>query len=200
MVTQAPGAPRIFQQPIQQYFQHINRAPRPAATSTQLGGDVVGGQKWQQPNPNVAQAGKLNEVVGTVQGGNPLDNNFGNANGGPFIQQTVDMQKQQLVSNVLNQPSNGFKENNCNDMPPLLFSPEQTELTLADNSESLLNDFNTAQTVQGQPDNDCTSLLKSQVADNIIDLILMDGEDDQGNNNIPPDNTTTTNVPDQVSY
>ncbi|XP_073485082.1 TFIIA-alpha and beta-like factor [Aquarana catesbeiana] len=193
MVTQAPGAPRILQQPIQQYFQHISRLPKPA-TSAQLGGEIQGAQKWQQPH--VTQTNKFNEVTGTLDGKSTLDNNFGNANGGPFIQQTVDMQKQQLVSNVLNQPLNGLKENNCNDMPPLLFSPKQTELTLADNSESLLNNLNMAQTVQGQPDNDSTSLLKSQVADNIVDLLLLDDDDDNGNKNIPLDNTTTT-VPDK---
>ncbi|KAM5164644.1 TFIIA-alpha and beta-like factor isoform 2-T2 [Mantella aurantiaca] len=195
MVTQAPGVPRILQQPVQQYFQHINRPPRPAAT-TPLDGDVHCVHKWQQQH--VAPTNKLTEVLGTHEGENTLDNNFGNANGVPFIQQTVDMQKQQLVSNVLNQPLNGVKENNCNDMPPLLFSPKQTELTLADNSESLLNNLNMAQTVQGQPDSDSTSLLKSQVADNIVELILLDDEGDNGNKNIPLD-SNTTNVPNKVS-
>ncbi|XP_018412703.1 PREDICTED: TFIIA-alpha and beta-like factor [Nanorana parkeri] len=191
MVTQAPGAPRILQHPVQQYFQHISRPPRPA-TSTQLGGDVQGGHKW----PQQQQQQQFSGVVGTLEGENTLGNNFGNANGEPFIQQTVDMQKQQLVSNVLNQPLNGLKENNCNDMPPLLFSPKQTELTLADNSESLLNNLNMTQTVQGQSGNE--GLLKSQVADNVAELILLDDEDDNENKNIPLDNNTT-NVPDMAS-
>nr|DBA27157.1 TPA: hypothetical protein GDO54_011329 [Pyxicephalus adspersus] len=195
MVTQAPGAPRILQQPVQQYFQHINRPPRPA-TNTQFGGNIQGGPNWQQPH--VTQTNRFTEAVKTTAVENTLDNICGNANGGPFIQQNVEMQKQQLVSNVLNHPLNGLKEKNCNDMPPLLFSPKQTELTLADNSESLQNNLNMAQTVQGQIENECSSLLKSQVSDNVMELILLDDEADNGNKNIPLENKTT-NLSEKVS-
>ncbi|XP_075060201.1 TFIIA-alpha and beta-like factor isoform X2 [Mixophyes fleayi] len=193
MVTQAPGAPRILQQPVQQYFHHINQPPRPA-TSNQLGGSVQGGQKWQQQQ--VAQVNRLAEVINTYETENTLADNFGNANGESFIQQTVDMQKQQLASNVLNQPLNSLKENNFNDMPPSLFSPKETELTLADNSDSLLNSLNMAQTVQGQQTNDYTSLLKSPSEDSVVELILLD--DDDVNKNTPLDNGNI-NVPDKVS-
>ncbi|KAM9316822.1 stonin-1-like [Gastrophryne carolinensis] len=197
MVTQAPGAPRILQQPVQQYFQHISQPPR-APTSTQPGGNVQSGQKWQQQQ-QVPQVSRFPEVINTCEAENPLENNLENANGEPFIQQTVDMQRQQLASNVLNQPLNGLKENNCNDMPPPLFSPKQAELTLADNSESFLNNLNTSQTVQGQAENECTSLLKSQVADNVCELILLDDEDGHANKDLPLDNNNNPSIEDKVS-
>ncbi|XP_072266385.1 TFIIA-alpha and beta-like factor [Pyxicephalus adspersus] len=153
MVTQAPGAPRILQQPVQQYFQHINRPPRPA-TNTQFGGNIQGGPNWQQPH--VTQTNRFTEAVKTTAVENTLDNICGNANGGPFIQQNVEMQKQQL------------------------------------------NNLNMAQTVQGQIENECSSLLKSQVSDNVMELILLDDEADNGNKNIPLENKTT-NLSEKVS-
>ncbi|XP_068089167.1 TFIIA-alpha and beta-like factor isoform X2 [Hyperolius riggenbachi] len=189
MVTQAPGAPRILQQPVQQYFQHVSQPPKPAM-GTQLSVGVQGGQKWPQQQP-AAPAPLYPEAVNTYEAGgllannNTNNNNFGSANGAPFIPQTVDMQEQQLASNVDNQPLNGLKENNCNaDMPPALFSPEPAELTLADNAESLLNNLTMAQTVQGQEESDCTSLLPSP--DNVLELILGD-EDGSENKRIPVD-------------
>ncbi|XP_075719308.1 TFIIA-alpha and beta-like factor isoform X2 [Rhinoderma darwinii] len=190
MVTQAPGVPRILQQPVQQYFQHITQPLRPTPGS-QFGGSVQGGQKWPQQVPQVYRPYK---PVNGCEAGRPLDSNFGNANVESFIQQSVDMQNQQLASNVLNQPLNGLKQNNFNDMPPPLFSPKQTELTLADNSDSL-NNLNMAQTVQGQPD--CSSLLKSPVADSVIDLLLLD-DDKDGNKNTPLQNNNV-NILDKFS-
>ncbi|KAG9484478.1 hypothetical protein GDO78_010056 [Eleutherodactylus coqui] len=178
MVTQAPGAPRILQPPVQQFFQHVTQPPRPTLNS-QFGGNVQVGQTWQPQQ--VPQVNRSYETVNRCEAERPLDSNFGNANGESFIQQSVDMQNQQLASNVLNQPLNGLKQNNFNDMPPPLFSPKQTELTLADNSESL-NNLNMAQTVQGQPD--CSSLLKSPGVDSVVDLLLLDDTEDENNNNI----------------
>ncbi|XP_063774763.1 TFIIA-alpha and beta-like factor [Pseudophryne corroboree] len=186
MVTQAPGAPRLLQQPVPQYFHHINQPPR-SATSSQFGGSVQVVQKCQQQQ--VAHVSRPPEVTSTYESVKPLDDTFGNANGESFIQQTVDMQKQPLARNVLNQPLNSLTENNLNDMLPSLFSPKQTELTLADNAGSVLNNLNMAQTVQGQPANECTSLLKSQVADSVVELILFGDDDDDVNKNTTPDNS-----------
>ncbi|KAM3932508.1 TFIIA-alpha and beta-like factor [Leptodactylus fuscus] len=180
MVTQAPGAPRILQQPLPQFFQHVAQPPRPTP-GAQFGGSVPVGQRWPQPAP---QVNRSYEAVNGCEAERPADGNFGNANGESFIQQSVDMQNQQLASNVLNQPLNGVKQNNFNDMPPPLFSPKQTELTLADKSESL-NNLNMAQTVQGQADG--SSLLKSPGADSVVDLILLD-DDENENRNIQLDN------------
>ncbi|XP_056424040.1 TFIIA-alpha and beta-like factor [Hyla sarda] len=200
MVTQAPGAPRILQQPVQQYFQHITQPPRPTPNS-QFGGGIQVGQKWQQQQQQVPQVNRSYEAVNECEADRPLHSDLGNANGESFIQQSVDMQNQQLASNVLNQPLNGLKQNNFNDMPPALFSPQQTELTLADSSESL-NNLNMAQTVQGQPD--CSSLLKSPDADSVVDLILL-GDDEDENKNIPiPNNNVNiqhklSTVQDQIA-
>ncbi|XP_044148422.1 TFIIA-alpha and beta-like factor [Bufo gargarizans] len=181
MVTQAPGAPRILQQPVQQYFQHIpiSQPPQPAPSS-QCGGSVQVGQKWQ---PQAPQVTRPYEAVNVCETESPLDGNLGNANGESFIQES-DLQNQPLASNVLNQPLNGLEQNNFNDLPPPLFSPGQTELTLADNSESL-NNLNMAQTVQGQPD--CSSLLKSPLADSVVDLLLLNDDEDE-NENLPLNN------------
>ncbi|XP_071996428.1 TFIIA-alpha and beta-like factor isoform X1 [Engystomops pustulosus] len=196
MVTQAPGAARIVQQPVQQYFQHVAQPPRPTL-STQYGASVQVGQKWPQPpqqQQQVPPVTRSNEAVNGNEAERPPDSNFGNANGESFIPQAVDMQNQQLASNVLNQPSNGLKQNNFNDMPAPLFSPKQTELTLADNCESL-NSLNTAQTVQGHAD--CTDLLKSPDADSVLDLILLnDSDEDENKNTLLNDNNL--NVLDKV--
>ncbi|XP_069811650.1 TFIIA-alpha and beta-like factor isoform X2 [Dendropsophus ebraccatus] len=188
MVTQAPGASRILQQPVQQYFQHITQPHRPTP-SGQFSAGVQVGQKWRQQVP---QVNRSYEAVNGCETDRPLDSHFGNANGESFVQPSVDVQKQPLPSNVLNQPFNGFKQNNFNDLPPALFSPQRSELTLADSSESL-NNVNTAQTVQGQPD--CSGLLKSLDADSMVDLILL-GSDEDENKNIPLPNNNL-NVLDQ---
>ncbi|XP_040286235.1 TFIIA-alpha and beta-like factor [Bufo bufo] len=190
MVTQAPGAPRILQQPVQQYFQHISQPPQPAPSS-QYGGSVQVGQKWQPQAPQVTRPYEAVNVCATES---PLDGNFGNAKGESFIQES-DMQNQPLASNVLNQPLNGLEQNNFNDLPPPLFSPGQTELTLADNSESL-NNLNMAQTVQGQPD--CSSLLKSPLADSVVDLLLLNDDEDE-NENLPLNNNNDVDILDTVS-
>ncbi|KAM4041735.1 TFIIA-alpha and beta-like factor [Anomaloglossus baeobatrachus] len=190
MVTQAPGAPRILQQPIQQYFQNVVPPPRPAPSS-QFGGNVQVGQNWPQQVP---QVNRSYGAVNVCEAERPLDREFGNTNRETFIQQAVDMQNQQVASNVLNQPLNSLKQNNFNDMPPPLFSPKQTELTLADNSEAP-NNLNMAQTVQGQED--YSSLLKSPSVDSVVDLILQ-GDDDDGIKNMPLPNDEV-NILDKLS-
>ncbi|XP_073410125.1 TFIIA-alpha and beta-like factor isoform X2 [Dendrobates tinctorius] len=189
MVTQAPGAPRVLQQSVHQYFQNLAQPPRPTPSS-QFGGNVQVGQNWPQQVP---QVNRPYEAVNGGEAERPLDSNFGNANGETLIQQVVDMQNQQVASNVLNQPLNGLKQTNFNDMPPPLFSPKQTELTLADNAEAL-NNLNMAQTVQGQED--YSSLLKSPGID-VVDLLLL-GDDEDKNNNIPLPNNNV-NIPDKFS-
>ncbi|XP_073528195.1 TFIIA-alpha and beta-like factor [Phyllobates terribilis] len=190
MVTQAPGAPRVLQQPVQQYFHNLAQPPRPTPSS-QFGGNVQVGQNWSQQVP---QVNRPYEAVNGCESERPLDSNFGNANGETFIQQVVDMQNQQVASNVLNQPLNDLKQNNFNDMPPPLFSPKQTELTLADNAEAL-NNLNMAQTVQGQED--YSSLLKSPGVDSVVDLLLL-GDDEDENKNIPLPNNDV-NIVDKLS-
>ncbi|XP_077138565.1 TFIIA-alpha and beta-like factor isoform X2 [Ranitomeya variabilis] len=190
MVTQAPGAPRVLQQPVQQYFQNLAQPPRPIPSS-QFGGNVQVGQNWPQQVPQVSRP---YEAVNGGEAERPPDSNFGYANGETFIQQVVDMQNQHVASNVINQPLNGLKQTNFNDTPPPLFSPKQTELTLTDNAEAL-NNLNMAQTVQGQED--YSSLLKSPSVDSVVDLLLL-GDDEDVNKNIPLPNNNV-NILDKLS-
>ncbi|CAJ0947930.1 unnamed protein product [Ranitomeya imitator] len=190
MVTQAPGAPRILQQPVQQYFQNLAQPPRPIPSS-QFGGNVQVGQNWPQPVPQISRPC---EAVNGGEAERLPDSNFGNANGETFIQQVVDMQNQHVASNVINQPLNGLKQTNFDDTPPPLFSPKQTELTLADNAEAL-NNLNMAQMGQGQED--YSSLLKSPSVDSVVDLLLL-GDDEDENKNIPLPNNNV-NILDKLS-
>ncbi|XP_075451963.1 TFIIA-alpha and beta-like factor isoform X4 [Ascaphus truei] len=170
MVTQAPGGPRIIQQPVQQLFQHLVQ-PSGHTIFNQFNGNSQAGQKQQQQEALVERSAEaLNIHKPKTAGAMHLDDMDGNS----LLNQSACIQ-QHFASNLPNRLNSGLEENNFNDMPPPpLFSPSQTELTLVDNSESMLNNFNMTQTVQGQSTNECARLFKSQVSDNVVQQILDD--------------------------
>ncbi|KAM4770879.1 TFIIA-alpha and beta-like factor [Rhinophrynus dorsalis] len=183
MVTQAPGGPRILQQPMQQFFQHLSHASGPP-TNNHYNGNTYTGQKWQQ---QAAPIQRSTDALNIYESETPINTNFQNNNEDSIIQQPADVQ--QLTDKVLNQPISGLEENSFNDLTPPLFSPSQTDLALLDNSESLLNNLNMTPDMQGQGTNECARLLKSQSPD-VVDLLLLDAE---LNENIPVDDNARLN-------
>ncbi|MEE6474256.1 hypothetical protein FKM82_010323 [Ascaphus truei] len=190
MVTQAPGGPRIIQQPVQQLFQHLVQ-PSGHTIFNQFNGNSQAGQKQQQQETLVERSAEaLNIHKPKTAGAMHLDDMDGNS----LLNQSACIQ-QHFASNLPNLLNSGL-ENNFNDMPPPpLFSPSQTELTLVDNSESMLNNFNMTQTVQGQSTNECARLFKSQVSDNVVQQIL---DDDLSENISIQDHNEVSNLEKQL--
>ncbi|KAM8947721.1 TFIIA-alpha and beta-like factor [Pelodytes ibericus] len=164
MVTQAPGAPRLVQQPVQHYFQHINHSTGP--TPSNQFGNAQTGQKWQQQAPLAQRSSEVPKVYET----DPVGNNFGNRDRPSYMQQHL--------GNVLNQPLNGVAENNFNGMPPPppLISSRQMELPLVDHTNAIVNNLSMTQANEEKSANECTQPLHSQIPDNDMKLIVEDGD------------------------
>ncbi|NP_001039213.1 TFIIA-alpha and beta-like factor [Xenopus tropicalis] len=171
MVTQAPGGPRILQPPVQQFFQHI-RHPSGHAASSQYSRNAYIEQKWQQQPAQVHSSEGLNiyDQEATIE-----PNYQNNNNDDLIIQQSIDLQ-QNLTNKGLHQPTNSLEGSNLNEITGTLFSPRQSNGGIDLNSESVMNNLNMAHSLQGQPENEYASLLKSQDSDDVVELILMDNE------------------------
>ncbi|XP_053315166.1 TFIIA-alpha and beta-like factor [Spea bombifrons] len=191
MVTQAPGAPRILQQSVQHYFQHISHPTAPPANSQLAAAQA--GQKWQQQAPLVQ---KPSEVIDLYEAESTVEKSFANADGASFTQSDM---LENLTNNGFNQPLSGSAETNFNDVLPPVFSSKQTELPLVDNADSMLNNLTMTQTVQGSSAHDCTLPLKSQVPDTDVQITILDDDVqeiipvDNGNLNIPNEVTALDN-------
>ncbi|XP_053568694.1 TFIIA-alpha and beta-like factor [Bombina bombina] len=186
MVTQAPGGPRLIQQPVQQLFQHLNQSSGQAGCNQY---SVNYGQKWQQQAVLVQRS----EAVNTYKPETTLERHFENINGDSLIEQSDRQQHLPASSGFTQYQTLGdtFKDM----VPPPLFNPAQSDLSLIDNSESVLNSLNMNQTVQGNSTNECENLLKSQVTENVMQLIALN---DDLNPNTPGQDINNLKTPEGV--
>uniref|UniRef100_A0A8C5MHW1 Ral transcription factor IIA subunit 1 like n=1 Tax=Leptobrachium leishanense TaxID=445787 RepID=A0A8C5MHW1_9ANUR len=171
MVTQAPGATRILQQPVQHYFQHINHSTGPPPNSQY--GNAQAAHNWQQQVPQVQrppQTGTLYETETRAE------KSFDSGDQASFPQPLANVQ-QHLPSNMFQQPSSGLAENNFGVVPPPLYSTGQAELPMGNNPGSVLGSLNLPQTIQAQPENECSEVLNSQALDNDAQLdAILEGD------------------------
>ncbi|KAG8443663.1 hypothetical protein GDO86_008998 [Hymenochirus boettgeri] len=186
MVTQAPGGPRILQQPVQQFFQHISHPSGPTV-SNQHSRNTYTEQKWQPQSRNSQHSNELNMYDHETS----VESNFQNNNKDLYIQHP-------LTRTALNQPANTFEDTNLNEVTGTLFSSGHSNGEVDLSSESVMNNLNMAQSVPGQHANESERLLESHSSENVVELILMDNEMNEKNpaqgirNGIYPNGLTAT--------